>query len=121
MKSRRVSKQKKKEGAEADSTRFLPSFLRLAQITKHVADILARQDFILKLAHALMKFGAPSHRVDAQMQATARALDLSCQMVYLPGLMLLSFGDPATHTSDTKVSIRNERKMETGRVRKKKS
>lgn len=88
-------------GSGVRSFSFTPSS---PQITKHVADILARQDFILKLATAMMKFGAPSHRVDAQMQATARALDLTCQMVYLPGLMLISFGDPATHTSDTKVS-----------------
>ncbi|KAL7412533.1 DUF1212-domain-containing protein [Mrakia frigida] len=86
-------------GSGVRSFSFTPSS---PQITKHVADILARQDFILKLATAMMKFGAPSHRVDAQMQATARALDLTCQMVYLPGLMLISFGDPATHTSDTK-------------------
>lgn len=70
----------------------------------HVAAILARQDFILKLARALMMMGAPSHRLEAQLQATARVLDINCQMVYIPGVMLVSFGDPATHTSETKVS-----------------
>jgi uncharacterized membrane protein YjjP (DUF1212 family) len=68
----------------------------------HVAAILARQDFILKLARALMMMGAPSHRLEAQLQATARVLDINCQMVYIPGVMLVSFGDPATHTSETK-------------------
>lgn len=70
-------------------------------IVAHVAAILARQEFIMKLARAFMMFGAPSHRLEAQMQATARVLEINCQVIYLPGVMLISFGDPATHTSET--------------------
>merc|ERR1719487_736276 len=47
-------------------------------------------------------FGAPSHRLEAQMQATARVLEINCQVIYIPGVMLISFGDSATHTSDIK-------------------
>ncbi|KAJ9124608.1 hypothetical protein QFC24_003401 [Naganishia onofrii] len=47
-------------------------------------------------------FGSPSHRLEAQIQATARVLELNCQVVYLPGTCLVSFGDDATHTSETK-------------------
>ena len=47
-------------------------------------------------------FGSPSHRLETQLQATARVLELNAQVVYLPGTMLLSFGDDATHTSETK-------------------
>jgi uncharacterized membrane protein YjjP (DUF1212 family) len=68
----------------------------------HVAEILQRQEFILKLARALMMFGAPSHRLEAQLQATARVLDINVSVIYLPNVMLLSFGDPATRTSETK-------------------
>ncbi|KAG8689911.1 hypothetical protein FRC11_014924 [Ceratobasidium sp. 423] len=71
-------------------------------ITMHVAEILQRQEFILKLARALMMFGAPSHRLEAQIQATARVLDIQVSCMYLPSVMLFSFGDTATHTSDTK-------------------
>ncbi|KAJ1303941.1 hypothetical protein OPQ81_008352 [Rhizoctonia solani] len=71
-------------------------------ITMHVAEILQRQEFILKLARALMMFGAPSHRLEAQIQATARVLDIQVSCMYLPSVMLFSFGDIATHTSDTK-------------------
>lgn len=39
------------------------------------------------------------------MQATARVLEINCQMVYIPGVMLISFGDPTTHTSETKVRL----------------
>jgi hypothetical protein len=71
-------------------------------IIQHVAAILARQQFLMKLARALMMFGSPSHRLETQLQATARVLELNAQVVYLPGTMLLSFGDDATHTSETK-------------------
>lgn len=36
------------------------------------------------------------------MQATARVLEINCQVIYIPGVMLISFGDAATHTSDIK-------------------
>ncbi|KDN36610.1 hypothetical protein RSAG8_10713, partial [Rhizoctonia solani AG-8 WAC10335] len=71
-------------------------------ITMHVAEILQRQEFILKLARSLMMFGAPSHRLEAQIQATARVLDIQVSCMYLPSVMLFSFGDTSTHTSDTK-------------------
>ncbi|BGP56551.1 pheromone-regulated protein prm10 [Rhodotorula sphaerocarpa] len=71
-------------------------------ITQHVAAILERQQFIMKQARAFMMFGAPSHRLEAQMQATARVLEINCQVIYIPGVMLISFGDAATHTSDIK-------------------
>lgn len=36
------------------------------------------------------------------MQATARVLEINCQVIYIPGVMLISFGDTATHTSEIK-------------------
>jgi uncharacterized membrane protein YjjP (DUF1212 family) len=48
------------------------------------------------------RFGSPTHRLEAQIQATARVLELNCQVVSLPGLCLISFNDDATHTSETK-------------------
>lgn len=71
-------------------------------ITMHVAAILSRQDFIMKMGRSFMMFGAPSHRLEAQIQATARVLEINCQVIYIPGVMLISFGDNATHTSEIK-------------------
>ncbi|KAE8268871.1 hypothetical protein A4X09_0g3470 [Tilletia walkeri] len=71
-------------------------------ITMHVAAILQRQEFLLKLARALMMFGAPTHKLESQIQHTARVLEINCRIIYLPNLMLLSFGDDATRTSETK-------------------
>jgi uncharacterized membrane protein YjjP (DUF1212 family) len=57
----------------------------------------------MKMARAFMMFGAPSHRLEAQLQATARVLEINAQVVYIPGVILISFGDSATHTSEVKV------------------
>ncbi|GAA5931937.1 hypothetical protein JCM10213_005896 [Rhodosporidiobolus nylandii] len=72
-------------------------------ITAHVAALLERQEFICKLARSFMMFGAPTHRLEAQIQATARVLELPhCTCLYLPNLLLVNFGDPHTMTSDIK-------------------
>ncbi|CAO1630014.1 unnamed protein product [Parajaminaea phylloscopi] len=71
-------------------------------ITMHVAAILQRQEFLLKLSRALMMFGAPTHRIETQIQQTARVLEINCRCLYLPNLMLFAFGDDTTHTSETK-------------------
>ncbi|PKI83797.1 hypothetical protein MVES_001893 [Malassezia vespertilionis] len=72
-------------------------------ITMHVAAILARQEFLMKFARAMMMFGAPTHRLEIQMQQTANVLEVNCRCIYFPNLMILSFGDENTHTSDTKI------------------
>ncbi|KAI6135884.1 hypothetical protein EDD17DRAFT_1680914 [Pisolithus thermaeus] len=71
-------------------------------ITRHVAAILQRQEFILKLARAMMMFGGPSHRFVAQIQSTGRVLDVDLSCMYLPDVMLISFEDRATGTSNVK-------------------
>ncbi|KAJ7440306.1 hypothetical protein B0H11DRAFT_545821 [Mycena galericulata] len=71
-------------------------------ITRHVAQIIQRQEFILKLVRALMMFGGPSHRLQAQIQATGRVLDIQVNCMYLPDVVLISFDDSSTGTSNLK-------------------
>ncbi|KAG6864095.1 hypothetical protein C0991_012545, partial [Blastosporella zonata] len=73
------------------------------QITRHVAHILERQAFILKFARAMMMFGAPSHRLQSQLNSTARVLDLEMSCVYFPDVLLVSFDDSSTSTSNVKI------------------
>lgn len=47
----------------------------------------------------MMMFGGPAHRLTAQIQATARVLDIELSCMYLPDVMLISFEDPSTGTS----------------------
>ncbi|WRT67610.1 uncharacterized protein IL334_004582 [Kwoniella shivajii] len=74
---------------------------RRASIQLHVADILTRQQFVLKLAKALMTFGAPSHRIESQLSATALVLEIDAQFIHFPSIVIASFGDMDTRTSET--------------------
>ncbi|KAF8073818.1 hypothetical protein FPV67DRAFT_1410830 [Lyophyllum atratum] len=71
-------------------------------ITRHVAKIIERQEFILKFARAMMMFGGPSHRLQAQLKATAHVLDIELSCIYFPDILLLSFDDSSTSTSNVK-------------------
>lgn len=70
------------------------------RITIHIAEILQRQRFILKLCRALMLYGAPTHRLEEYMKMTSRVLEIDGQFLYIPGCMIVSFGDVSTHTSE---------------------
>lgn len=48
-----------------------------------------------------MNFGAPSHRIESQLSATALSLDIDAQFIHLPSIVIASFGDPDTRTSET--------------------
>ena len=90
-------------------------FFLVVQITRHVAEIIQRQEFILKLARAMMMFGGPTHRLQAQMQSTARVLDIELSCMYLPDVMLISFDDAATSTSNIKF-IRQSSALDIGKL-----
>lgn len=90
---KQIAKKKKKEKKLAEQKR----------ITVHIADVLQRQRFILRLGRALMLFGAPSHRLEEYLKMTARVLEIDGQFLYMPGCMLVAFGDATTHTSETKL------------------
>jgi uncharacterized membrane protein YjjP (DUF1212 family) len=62
-----------------------------------------------------MMFGGPSHRLQAQIQATARVLDIELSCMYLPDVMLISFDDGATGTSNIKF-IRQSSALDMGKL-----
>jgi uncharacterized membrane protein YjjP (DUF1212 family) len=70
------------------------------KITVHIADVLQRQRFLLRMCRALMMYGAPTHRLEEYMKMTSRVLEINGQYLYIPGCMIVSFGDPSTHTSE---------------------
>ncbi|ETS86310.1 hypothetical protein PFICI_00138 [Pestalotiopsis fici W106-1] len=74
-----------------------------AKITVHVAGILQRQKYILKMCLALMRYGAPSHRLEEYLSTTAKVLTMECQFLYIPGCMIISFDDVLTHTTEVKM------------------
>lgn len=48
-----------------------------------------------------MTFGAPSHRIESQLNAVADVLEVDAQFVHLPNIVIASFGDTDTHTTET--------------------
>jgi uncharacterized membrane protein YjjP (DUF1212 family) len=68
-----------------------------SSLQSHMAE---RQKLILKFARALMLFGAPSHRVESQLNALSQVLDVDGQFIHFPGLVIASFGDIDNHTSE---------------------
>ena len=69
----------------------------------------------MKLTRALMMFGGPSHRLQAQMQSAARVLDIELGFLYLPDVALLSFDDSSTGTSHIKL-IRQTSTLDLGKL-----
>ena len=52
-----------------------------------------RMDFVVMLAEALSKFGAPSHRIEGQLSAACKILDILCTFVHLPTVIICEFGE----------------------------
>ncbi|KAJ5538714.1 hypothetical protein N7494_008193 [Penicillium frequentans] len=85
------------------------------RITVHIAEILTRQRYLMRLCRALMKYGAPTHRLEEYMRMTARVLEINGQFLYFPGCMIISFDDASTHTTEVKV-VRSSQGVDLGRL-----
>ncbi|KAF9572097.1 hypothetical protein EC968_010348 [Mortierella alpina] len=72
-----------------------------AQLTEAVADILQCQDLLIRLCKSFIRYGAPSHRIELAMEAMCKTFGVDGSFAFLPGLMMISFGDSDTHTSET--------------------
>ncbi|PYH49742.1 threonine/serine exporter family protein [Aspergillus saccharolyticus JOP 1030-1] len=73
------------------------------QVTLRIAEIIARQRYIMQLCKALMMFGAPTHRLEEYMLMTSKVLEIDSQYLYVPGCMIMSFDDPSTRTTEVKL------------------
>lgn len=51
------------------------------RITKHIAQILSRHKYLVKLCRALMMYGAPTHRLEEYMTMSARVLEIEGQFL----------------------------------------
>lgn len=90
MSSKERKKHKRKSGKDV-------------KLTVHIAALLARQRYIMQLCRALMKYGAPTHRLEEYMKMTSNVLDVNAQFLYIPGCMFMSFDDPITRTAEVKI------------------
>ncbi|RCI10170.1 hypothetical protein L249_8624 [Ophiocordyceps polyrhachis-furcata BCC 54312] len=111
-----------------------------ARITVHIAGIISRHRYLLKLCRALMMYGAPTHRLEEYLTMSARlcralmmygapthrleeyltmsarVLEIEGQFLYIPSCMLVSFDDSTTHTTEVKV-VRVPQGIDLGKLR----
>lgn len=85
-------------------------------ITVHIAEVLARQQYLLTLCRALMMYGAPTHRLEEYMRMSARVLQIEGQFLYIPGCMIVSFDDSELHTTEVKL-VRANQGVDLGKFR----
>ncbi|KAF9883545.1 hypothetical protein FE257_003184 [Aspergillus nanangensis] len=105
------ARKNNKKSAQSRKTRLEDEI----RVTIHIAEILARQRYIMQLCRALMRYGAPTHRLEEYMQMTARVLAVDGQFLYLPGCMIMSFDDPTTRTAEVKL-VRMVQGVDLGRL-----
>jgi uncharacterized membrane protein YjjP (DUF1212 family) len=86
------------------------------RITVHIAEILSRQKYLIRLCKALMTYGAPTHRLEEYLKMTARVLEIEAQFLYIPGCMLISFDDSSTHTTEVKL-VRTSQGVDLGKLK----
>ncbi|KAL1638127.1 hypothetical protein SLS58_008964 [Diplodia intermedia] len=86
------------------------------RITVHISEVMARQRYLMKLCRALMKYGAPTHRLEECMKMSARILEIESQFLYIPGCMIISFDDSSTHTTEVKL-VRETQGVDLGKLR----
>ncbi|KAK7054200.1 pheromone-regulated membrane protein 10 [Favolaschia claudopus] len=75
--------------------------LMRAKIEFNVTSMINRQTFLIQLARALMTFGAPSHRIESQLNAAARILEVEAEFIHIPGVIICAFGDPELGCTET--------------------
>ncbi|KAK4231083.1 hypothetical protein QBC38DRAFT_533741 [Podospora fimiseda] len=108
----RLEKAKEKAKKANKSKKKLEEY----QIKIHIAEIINRHRYLIKLCSALMMYGAPTHRLEAYMKMSARVLGIEGQFLYLPGIMIVSFDDSQTHTTEVKI-LRPPQGLDFGRLR----
>ncbi|GLB35987.1 putative threonine/serine exporter [Lyophyllum shimeji] len=70
-------------------------------IARNVEEVAKRRKFILKLAKALLSFGAPSHRIESQLKAASDILDAQAEFVHLPNIIIVSIRNGDTRSTRT--------------------
>lgn len=66
---------------------------RMESLSKSTTDTMHCHKFIIEMARCSLAFGAPSHRLEAQLTAAARVLDIHAEFLLLPNVVFISFFD----------------------------
>src|SRR5882762_2417265 len=85
-----------------------PPFM-CALLTRLRPGMEQRREFILKLAKALLSYGAPSHRIESQLAMVSSILEARVSFVHIPSIIMVSLGDGGTKTMQTHFVRANSR------------
>lgn len=75
--------------------------LDLCLINSYNPGMEKRREFVLKLAQALLYFGAPSHRIESQLAAVSKILETEAAVVHIPSIIVITFGNVNSKTVKT--------------------
>ncbi|MCJ1398134.1 hypothetical protein MMC11_001331 [Xylographa trunciseda] len=87
----------------------------IVYIREHVEEQELRYKYIVELCHALMAYGAPTHRLEEYMRMTCNVFKIDGKFLFIPGCMLVSFGDDRSHTSDVRI-VRNDHSVDLSKL-----
>ncbi|KIV91176.1 hypothetical protein, variant [Exophiala mesophila] len=85
-------------------------------VVAEVAEIIACRKYLTKLCGALMRYGAPTHRLEEYLRASARALLIDADFLYIPGAMVCTFYDHTIQANNVEV-VRGVSGLDFGRLR----
>jgi uncharacterized membrane protein YjjP (DUF1212 family) len=101
-KSTAASRRGSTDSAITTASQFEPISLDdRIRLTFEIANILQKQYLIRQLARCLMRYGCPSHRLESVIRQVSNILRIEADYVYIPNIMLMSFIDSSTHTTET--------------------
>ena len=86
------------------------------EVINEVSDILARRKYLTKLCGALMKYGAPTHRLEEYLAASARSLAIDADFLFIPGAMVCTFIDHSIYANNVEI-VRRTTGLDFGRLK----
>ena len=93
---------------------FFPVLI-VVLLTPVTPAMLNRHEFLRVLAKALLIFAAPSHRIETQLVFAAKTLNVPAEFSHLPSVIIVSFVDDETHTSETHF-VKHGGRLQLGRL-----
>lgn len=93
-----------------------PSVDSNEELIGEVSDIIARRKYLTKLCAALMKYGAPTHRLEEYLSASARSLAIDADFMFIPGAMMCTFIDNSIYANNVEL-VRKSAGLDFGRLK----
>lgn len=71
----------------------LTSTMDSSHENRSITEIMHCHKFLIEVARCFLAFGAPAHRLEAQLNTAARVLNVQAEFLLLPNVVFISFQD----------------------------